>query len=148
MILAGRNQTALSAREIDYCLEAWEVLCGDKKREIVTSEALNHSSRTRFDEIDRLVYLGADVKPGTGIEANARMSILACLAHELAHSERFELGFQRSTTLPDNLVDEAETSLHASFHSVLNSKDREDLIEDARDRLNQWFLESKTEEEP
>jgi hypothetical protein len=147
MILAGRNQTALTEREIEYCLRAWEVLCGEKQRAIITSEASKHSSRTRFSEIDGSVYLGADVKPGNGIEANARISILACLAHELAHAERFELGFQRSTTLPDNLVDEAETSLHASFHSVLSSKDREDLIEDARDRLNQWFLESRTEVE-
>lgn len=123
-------------------------MCGERKRAIITVEASKHSSRTRFSEIDGSVYLGADVKPGKGIEANARMSILGCLAHELAHAERFELGFQRSTALPDNLVDEAETSLHASFHSVLGSKDREDLIEDARDRLNQWFLESKTEVEP
>ena len=148
MILAGRNQTGLSEREIENCLKAWEVLCGEKRREIVTNEALRHSSRTRFNEIDGLTYLGADVKPGNGIEANARMSILACLAHELAHAERFDLRFQRSSTLPDNLIDEAETSLHASFHSVLNSKDREDLIEDARDRLNQWFVERKTEVEP
>jgi len=49
--------------------------------------------------------------------------------------------------LPDSLIDEAETSLHASFNSVLNSKDREDLIEDARDRLNQWFFEKKLSSE-
>ena len=145
MILSGRNQTGLTEREIEYCLKAWEVLCGDKKRELVITEAVRHSSRTRFNEMDGKVYLGADVKPGTGIEANSRMSMLACLAHELAHAERFELGFQRSITFPDNLVDEAETSLHASFHPVLNPKDREDLIEDARDRLNQWFVEQQSE---
>ena len=110
-------------------------------------EASRHSSRTRFNEIDNNVYLGADVKPGIGIEANSRMSILSCLAHELAHAERFEKGFQRAITFPDNLVDEAETSLHASFHPVLNPKDREDLIEDARDRLNQWFVEKQSEVE-
>ena len=38
------------------------------------------------------------------------MSILACLAHELAHAERFELGFQRSISLPDCLIDKSETS--------------------------------------
>lgn len=143
MILAGRNQSGLSKREIEYCLKAWEVLCGKKRRQLVTLAASRHSSRTHFSESDGLIHLGADVKPGVGIEPNSRMSILACLAHELAHAERFELGFQRSVGLPDNLIDEAEASLHASFHPVLNAKDREDLIEDARDRLNQWFVERR-----
>lgn len=142
MILAGRNQTALSRREIEYCREAWEVLCGEKKRPLVIRDAGKHSFRTRFNELDDSVYIGADVKPGSGIEANSRMSVLACLAHELAHAERYELGFQRINTLPDGLIDEAEASLHASFHPVLGAKDREDLIEDARDRLNQWFVET------
>jgi hypothetical protein len=146
MILAGRNQVGLTEREIRYCLEAWELLCGDNKRVLIVTEAPRHSSRTHFNEIDGLVYLGADVKPGNGIEANSRMSILACLAHELAHVERFERSaFQRLITFPDNLIDEAETSLHASFMSVLGSRDREDLVEDARDRLNQWFVERESE---
>jgi hypothetical protein len=42
-------------------------------------------------------------------------------------------------TLPDVLLDEAETSLRASFTSPLSPKDREDLVEDARDRLIQWL---------
>jgi hypothetical protein len=42
-------------------------------------------------------------------------------------------------TLPDVLLDEAETSLRASFTSLLSPKDREDLVEDARDRLIQWL---------
>ncbi len=67
------------------------------------------------------------------------MSTLACLAHELAHVERFQLGYRRLTALPDVLLDEAETSLRASFTSVVSSKDREDLVEDARDRLIQWL---------
>ena len=37
------------------------------------------------------------------------------------------------------LLDEAETSLRASFTSILSPKDREDLVEDARDRLIQWL---------
>ena len=148
MILAGRNQVGLSEREITHCLSAWELLCGGTQRELVTTEAATHSSRTRFNEIEGVVYLGADVKPGGGIEANSRMSILACLAHELAHAERLERDFQRPIEFPENLIDEAETSLHASFMSVLSLKDREDLIEDARDRLNQWFVERQEDQEP
>ena len=67
------------------------------------------------------------------------VSTLACLAHELAHAERFGLGYRRPTDLPDVLLDEAETSLRASFTSVLRMKNREDLVEDARDRLIQWL---------
>jgi len=36
-------------------------------------------------------------------------------------------------------LDEAETSLRAAFTSILRRKDREDLVEDARDRLIQWL---------
>ncbi|MGI9065279.1 MAG: hypothetical protein ACR2HX_02595 [Pyrinomonadaceae bacterium] len=92
-----------------------------------------------------MVHLGADAKPGRGMEANSRMSVLACLAHELAHVERFEANLQRPIEFPENLIDEAEASLHASFMSVLGWKDREDLIDDARDRLTQWFLEKQEE---
>ncbi len=143
MILASRNQVGLSEREIGYCLRTWEYLCESKPRELVTVEASRHSSRTYFSERDGKVYLGADVKPGVGIDANARMSIVSCLAHELAHAERFDLGFRRPNELPDALLDEAETSLHASFMRRLSSVDREDLIEDAWDRLNQWFVEKR-----
>ncbi len=41
--------------------------------------------------------------------------------------------------MPDILIYEAETTLNASFQTVLNPKDREDLIEDARDRLTEWL---------
>ena len=102
MILAGRNQVGLTAREIAYCLSAWDVLCGENKRRLVITAAHNHSSRTRFNELDGLVYLGADVKPGIGIEANSRLSILACLAHEMAHVERFEAQLQRPIEFPES----------------------------------------------
>jgi hypothetical protein len=147
MILSGRNQTGLTESEIAQCVNAWEVLCGDRKIELVTTEAATHSSQTRFNESDSKVYLGADVNPGNSKDANSRMGRLACLAHELAHAERFELGFQRPLTLPDCLIDEAETSLHASFHSVLNRTDREDLIEAARDHLIHWLAEQQSGEE-
>lgn len=140
LILAARNQVGLTAREIEYCVKAWELLCGTRKRGLITLDASNHSSRTRFVQNYNVVLLGADVKPGGGIGANSKMSILACLAHELAHMERYELGFDRPITLPDVLLDEAETSLHASYNPVLGSKDRRDLIEDAQERIVQWLL--------
>jgi hypothetical protein len=139
MLTAGRNQIGLTEQQIEYCLEAWAVLCADSPLALDTSEARQHSSRTRFNEEQNKVFLGSDALPGEGVNATSRMSTLACLAHELAHAERFGLGYRRPTGLPDVLLDEAETSLRASFTSVLRMKDREDLVEDARDRLIQWL---------
>ena len=115
------------------------MLCADVPVELDTSEAIQDFARTRFTEEQNKVFLGADAFPGEGVDANSRMSTLACLAHELAHAERFRLGYRRPTDLPDVLLDEAEASLRASFTSVLRTKDREDLVEDARDRLIQWL---------
>ena len=95
---------------------------------------------TAYSEDTRTVYLGANVYPHeTAATANARLSVLACLAHEYAHAERHSLGYQRPFDLPDMLLDDAETSLRACFHRVLRWKDREDLVEDARDRLVKWL---------
>src|SRR5499426_2078491 len=88
---------------------------------------------------DTHVFEAADALLGDGVDTNARLSTLACLAHELAHAERFQLGYHRPTDLPDVLLDEAETSLRASFTSILRRRNREDLVEDARDRLIQWL---------
>ena len=136
---AGRNQIGLTERQIAYCVEVWAVLCADRPIAFDTSEAVQYASRTHFDEAQNTVFLGADALPGDGVDANARLSTLACLAHELAHAERFQLGYRRPTDLPDVLLDEAETSLRAAFTSILSPKDREDLVEDARDRLIQWL---------
>ena len=115
------------------------MLCADQPIAFNTSDAVQYDSRTRFNEAQNTVCLGADALPGNGVDANARLSTLACLAHELAHAERFQIGYRRPTDLPDVLLDEAETSLRASFTSILSPKDREDLVEDARDRLIQWL---------
>ena len=145
MTLSGRNQRGLTPQEIDRCLLAWEVLCGSQPRELIVTEAARHSSRTRFVESEGKVYLGADVFPGPGVTANNRLSMLACLAHELAHAERFELNFRRPFAWPDNLRDEAETSLHASFHPGLSAKDQADLVEDANERLIEWIEQNRSE---
>lgn len=147
MLAAGRNQTGLTAKQIEYCSEAWVVLCADLPIQLETSEAARNFSRTRFNEEQDKIFLGADAFPGEGVDANSRMSTLACLAHELAHAERFRLGYRRPIDLPDVLLDEAETSLRAAFTSILNRKDREDLVEDARDRLIQWLAHRHQEGE-
>lgn len=100
-------------------------------RELDTSEAAGHGSRTRYDEDRHAVILGANAYSGTGSNPNARMSMQACLAHELAHLQRAELGFRRPYVPPDVHLDEAEASIHASFNQRVSMRDREDLVEDA-----------------
>jgi hypothetical protein len=139
LFLGQRNRNGLTDRQIEYCIEAWQVLCGDDHKVLITDEAKVNGSRTRFVEDKNVVYLGADAYPGNNSSANSRMSVLSCLAHELSHMQRFERGYRRPLDMPDMLIDEAETSLNASFQTVISPKDREDLIEDARDRLTEWL---------
>lgn len=139
MLAAGRNQAGLTDKQIEYCVEVWEVLRADRQIALDITEASQNFSRTRFNEDQNTVFLGADAFPGDGVDANSRMSTLACLAHELTHAERFQLGYRRPTDLPDVLLDEAETSLRAAFTSILRKKNREDLVEDTRDRLIRWL---------
>jgi hypothetical protein len=88
--------------------------------------------------------LGANVLPTLGaVFATARMSMMACLAHELAHAERHALGFARPSALPHVLLDEAETSLHAAFFEAIEPRDREDLVDSASERLLKWLQVSR-----
>ena len=96
----------LTEKQIAYCVEVWAALCADQPIALNTSEAVQYASRTRFSETQNTVFLGADALPGDGVDANARLSTLACLAHEFAHVERFQMGYRRPIDLPDVLLDE------------------------------------------
>jgi hypothetical protein len=124
--------------QIDRCALAWEALRGDLICPLDVSNAARSGSLTRYVEDERLVRLGADAFPGHRHIARSRMSYVACLAHELSHARRHSLGFNRPIALPDKLLDEAETSLDASFETILGLPDRCDLVEDARDQLEMW----------
>ena len=134
-----RNKLALTEYQMKKCGLAWEVLGGSGWVELDVGRATAHCSLTCYNEGDRTVYLGADAYPGSGTEANSRMSMLACLAHELSHAQRHQKKYQRPRKLPDCLIDEAEASLNGSFNRALSETDRRDLIEDGRDRLNIWL---------
>lgn len=138
-MLGERNYIGLTEDQIERCVETWRFLCGRTERELDASEAARHGSRTRYDETRRAVILGADAYPGRGQSANARLSMRACLAHELAHMLRAGRRFRRPLTVPDMYLDEAETSIYASFLKNVRLRDREDLVEDARDRLIDWL---------
>lgn len=146
MLSSSRNQRSLSRRKIAICEAIWELLGGNEVCPLDIREASEHGSRTRYNQTANVVYLGADVEPGIGTEARVRMSELACLAHELAHAERFRLGYDRPDTETANAIDEAEASLHASFMQPLSITDRHDLIEDARDQITRGLAHSVSQE--
>jgi hypothetical protein len=106
-----RNLRGLTEYEVRRCQIIWEVLGGNEWCALNISEADQHSSQSRFNEGRKIVFLGADVEPGVGTDARSRMSALACLAHELAHVQRYERGYRRALELPDKLIDEAEASI-------------------------------------
>jgi len=131
----------LRPEQVEYCQMAWALITnGGLAVPLDVSRASSGFTTTGYSERDRTVYLGANAYPNVmAVDANSRLSVLACLAHEYAHAERHGLGYERPKVLPDVLLDEAEASIHASFHPVLAHKDREDLVEDARDRLIKWI---------
>ena len=141
-----RNQEGLSERQIEKCQSAWKVIGGNKLCQLEISEAASPGSRTRFSQTNSIVHLGADVMPGRSSDARSRMSMLACLAHELAHAERYQKGYDRPLDLPDLLIDEAETSLSASFTLVLGRQDRDDLVEDAQNQIVDWLTMTRQRE--
>jgi hypothetical protein len=71
MLSAGRNQTGLTERQIAYCVDAWEALCGDQPIELDVSEASRQSSQTRFVEVLNKVAL-------TRFQVSAWMQIRGC----------------------------------------------------------------------
>lgn len=60
MLAGGRNQAGLTEQQIAYCVEVWAVLGADLPIELDTSEAMRNFSRTRFNEEQSKVFLGAD----------------------------------------------------------------------------------------
>lgn len=91
MLSGFRNVHGLSEREVEQCLHAWQLLTDSEQFYVPldVTQAHQHGSRTTFREADNI-----DVQPGDGVDANSRMSLLACLAHELAHARRYRGGLQ------------------------------------------------------
>jgi hypothetical protein len=146
-MLSSRNKQGLTEREIARCEQIWVLLDGNGCCGMVTSEAHLSGSRTRFSQTVNLVYLGADALPSSGVHARSRMSEVACLAHELAHAQRFRMGIDRPVEQPAVFLDEAEASLHASFMQRIGFLDRRDLVEDARFQIAEWQKADEDQEE-
>ena len=141
-VLTGvRNNVGLNEHQINSAITVWEVIGGNTVCELDVRDASEHGTFTRYNERRRCVLLGADAFPWNASDPRSHMSVTACLAHELAHAQRHRLEFDRPVELPDKQVDEAETSLHASFNSVLYRGDRCDLVRDAVSCLEAWIGE-------
>lgn len=154
-----RNRTGLTDRQIEQIVAMWEFITqADENQEtyfdgsiiqgldikLDISKAHEDNSTTAFVESTNTVRIGADAYPtkGSSISANDTMSPLACLCHEYAHAVRFHLGFRRPFRGALMHLDEAETSIHASYEAVLYPSDRIKLIDDASERLAKWREES------
>jgi hypothetical protein len=118
---------------------------GDPRIALDVSGGRAAYSLTGYNPGNHTVVLGANAIPTANPEssADAQASLLAILAHELAHAERHWLGIQRP--LLDALLDEAETCIHASFNGILSTRDREDLVAYARDHLTAWIEKRRPE---
>ena len=149
-----RNIIGLNSTQIKHVTLAWEFLMSvdltshlklkTPMQSIVLdiSDASVDNSRTTFNEKTNTIKIGADVYPNTNaLDANSRMDYLTCLCHEYAHAQRLSMGFDRPTKTPESHLDEAETSIHASFIPCLHKNGRKDLIEDAELRLMAWKRE-------
>lgn len=154
-----RNEHGLDATQIDRVKMIWEFITQPDENDsdnsieqsklaglvvaLDLSRANEHNSTTVYLEERGIVRLGANAYPSNGGDqsANGRMSVLACLCHEYSHAQRYHLGFRRPLEGIGMLLDEAETSIHASHMPVLHDRDREDLVDDASERLNCWKKE-------
>lgn len=154
-----RNQHGLDTEQIDRVKMIWEFITQPDENdpdnsveqsklaglvvELDLSKAHEHNSTTVYLEGKGIVRLGANAYPSNGGDqsANGRMSVLACLCHEYSHAQRYHLGFRRALDGSGMHLDEAETSIHASHMPALNNRDREDLVDDATERLNFWKKE-------
>jgi hypothetical protein len=68
IFLGRRNHRGLTDREIEYCVLAWDYLCGENQRTLILDEVRIDHSSTRFVEDLNVVYLGANAYPGEGIQ--------------------------------------------------------------------------------
>jgi hypothetical protein len=102
-----RNTGPLRPEQVEYCQMAWALITnGGLAVPLDVSRASSGFTTTRYGERDRTVYLGANAYPNVmAVDANSRLSVLACLAHEYAHAERHGFGYERPKVLPDVLLD-------------------------------------------
>lgn len=88
-MLPPRNTEALRPKQVAYCRAAWQLVTeGRRAVPLDVTRAGVAFSMTGYSEEQQTVYLGANAYPrGGAVDANGRLSVLACLIHEYAHAE-------------------------------------------------------------
>ncbi|MBI4806995.1 MAG: hypothetical protein HY795_17405 [Desulfovibrio sp.] len=144
LLFSKRNVRALTAGQIKESKSAWKILGGERRKiKLILKNARQDNSKTTYNPARRCVNLGADAFPSSTPSCHfSGMSLLACLAHELAHAERHKVGIKRPFEGDGSYIEEVEASLHASLSPALAEHDRLNLICYARSILNKHW-ESK-----
>lgn len=141
MLLFGmRNRSPLRQGHIKECKDKWAVLGGRRRNVRIIFDHSSKKSHTRYDYARKVVFIGTDVLPlpsSMCLLPHSQLSILACLAHELAHAERHRMGISRPFDGIGALIEEAEACLHAAFYPALSDDDRATLHKCAQHILNE-----------
>ena len=125
-----RNQNSLTEKQINNCID-YAVELGMPRERIAYRDTYWTGYNPDYD----ILLIGTDAYPNPKSQtANGRLSYKAAIAHEvIGHRETSMRGTSRDK---DDPMDEAQASIRAArFSPGLLKKDRELLIQDARDRL-------------
>ncbi|MBR0380835.1 MAG: minor capsid protein [Eubacterium sp.] len=125
-----RNQDSLTEKQINNCID-YAVELGMPRERIAYRDTYWTGYNPDYD----ILLIGTDAYPNPKSQtANGRLSYKAAIAHEvIGHRETSMRGTSRDK---DDPMDEAQASIRAArFSPGLLKKDRELLIQDARDRL-------------
>ncbi len=136
----SRNKAPLRQGHIKECKDTWAVLGGRRRGVRLVFDKSSKKFRTRYDYTKKVVYVGTDVLPlpsSMCLLPHSQLSILACLAHELAHAERHRMGIDRPFIGVGALIEEAEACLHAAFYPALSEEDRNTLYKCAQHILSE-----------
>ncbi|MEM8676920.1 MAG: hypothetical protein AAGF83_24160 [Cyanobacteria bacterium P01_G01_bin.67] len=148
--LGGRNTQPLTPKQVSE-VKAYSIVLGIPPNVLRFSDSMNTSYGNIFGT--KILYVGCDVAPlasppVSGITANSRITIKACLAHEwIGHHNAevvgcsFNRGSNAALSLVDVALDEAQASIRAArFAPNLEPTERYTLCRDAISRLKNQNL--------
>ena len=127
-LLGPRSREPITPEQAEKIHAWWKELGGPSHRLRIDPSPDSH---THFDDAEGIVQVGSDLNPGPGISPNSRLRWRAVLAHELRHLQRHDSGVAH----PPGPLDEAITDLEACAYPEVTSAIREELMEDALQRL-------------
>ncbi len=148
--IGGRNTQPLTPKQISE-VKAYSEVLGIPSDILCFSDLMNTSYGNIFGK--KILYVGRDVAPlssppVSGMTANSRITIKACLAHEwIGHhnaevaGRNFDRGSLANPFLINIALDEAQASIRAArFAPELDPIERYTLLRDAIARLKRQNL--------